>query len=247
MKPAVTAIAAALLWLALPGAASAGEAGLDPSFGSGGLVLSDFGKVEAQAGELALAPDGTLVAGGVQCDLPAEGDRKCDLALVRYTAAGAEVQRTPTGFPTVDDFRLSAMAIDSTGKVVLAGAKGGPRTIFTGDSVRKFALVRFGGPSCLDEGATLVGTPGDDRLLGTPGRDVVLAGAGDDTIASRGGDDLICSGAGDDKAVAGDDDDRVYGQAGADRLIGQAGADALLGGAGRDLSFGGSGFDRISP
>lgn len=52
---------------------------------------------------------------------------------------------------------------------------------------------------CRGVPATVVGTPGHDRLTGTPGRDVVAALGGDDVVDARGGEDLVCGGPGDDK------------------------------------------------
>lgn len=49
-------------------------------------------------------------------------------------------------------------------------------------------------PTCFGKRATIVGTPGDDRLVGTGGRDVIVGRGGDDVILGRGGRDRICGG-----------------------------------------------------
>lgn len=89
-------------------------------------------------------------------------------------------------------------------------------------------------PTCHGRPATLVGTPGKDRLTGTPGRDVVVARGGSDRIRTRGGDDLVCAGDGADHVDGGAGRDRLYGERGEDRLTGGPGRDRLVGGPDRD-------------
>jgi hypothetical protein len=52
---------------------------------------------------------------------------------------------------------------------------------------------------CHGKRATIVGTPGDDRIVGTKRRDVIVARGGDDLISSGGGNDVVCAGAGRDR------------------------------------------------
>lgn len=80
---------------------------------------------------------------------------------------------------------------------------------------------------CLGQPATIVGTPGDDRLNGTPGNDVIHGGTGNDRIDGRGGNDVICGG---------DGADNITGGPGIDILDGGPGDDTLSGGAGRDVA-----------
>jgi Ca2+-binding RTX toxin-like protein len=89
--------------------------------------------------------------------------------------------------------------------------------------------------NCKGKAATLVGTPGRDKIRGTSGNDVIAALGGNDRVNGRGGKDLICGGAGRD---------RIRGAGGNDKLFGQGGNDALNGGAGRDLCNGGPGTDK---
>ncbi|MDX6375565.1 MAG: hypothetical protein QOD98_4553, partial [Nocardioidaceae bacterium] len=56
---------------------------------------------------------------------------------------------------------------------------------------------------CFGKAATIVGTPGDDRIRGTNGADVIVAGRGDARINGRGGDDLLCGRSGDDRIRGG--------------------------------------------
>lgn len=61
--------------------------------------------------------------------------------------------------------------------------------------------------SCQGHAATVVGTPGDDRLVGTPGPDVFVGRGGDDRMVGLRGDDLFCGGRGSDTYVGGPGDD----------------------------------------
>jgi uncharacterized delta-60 repeat protein len=105
------------------GAAGAGAAGLDSSFGTNGRVVSDFGQAGARASALALAPDGSLLVAGTKCSLPMVAGRSCDLALVRYGSDGSELQRTPDGFPAHPDFVVNDLAVDSEGGVIVVGRR----------------------------------------------------------------------------------------------------------------------------
>jgi hypothetical protein len=69
----------------------------------------------------------------------------------------------------------------------------------------KAASVR----SCLGRPATLIGTPGDDRLEGGPGPDVLKGRGGDDRIIGAAGADRLCGGPGDDRISPGSGRDRV--------------------------------------
>ncbi|HET6560775.1 MAG TPA: calcium-binding protein [Marmoricola sp.] len=107
---------------------------------------------------------------------------------------------------------------------------------------------------CLGVPATIVGTPGIDRIRGTPGDDVIVGGgSGDesaehgDEIHGRGGDDRICAdpdddlktltygGGGDDQIVATGD---LHGGPGDDTLtapVPRGVVVKLVGGTGNDI------------
>ncbi|GAA0626621.1 hypothetical protein GCM10009547_32640 [Sporichthya brevicatena] len=85
--------------------------------------------------------------------------------------------------------------------------------------------VPEGTPQCAGKPATMVGTPGADRIVGTPGDDVIVGRGGDDEIDGKGGRDILCGGAGNDT------------------LRGGPGDDVIIGGPGRDRGFGGPGLD----
>ena len=61
--------------------------------------------------------------------------------------------------------------------------------------------------SCQGHAATVVGTPGNDRLVGTPGRDVFVGRGGEDRMVGLRGDDVFCGGRGTDTYVGGPGDD----------------------------------------
>jgi Ca2+-binding RTX toxin-like protein len=115
-----------------------------------------------------------------------------------------------------------------------------------------------GGPAdpltCDGLAATIIGTPGNDRINGTPGDDVIVGLGGHDRVDGKGGNDVICGGAdkdqleggdGEDRIFGGDDNDRIYGQDGNDYVEGGAGDDVVYGGTGDDELFGNEGNDRL--
>jgi hypothetical protein len=94
----------------------------------------------------------------------------------------------------------------------------------------------FAGPrdtrvSCLRYIATIVGSPGNDRLMGLRSDDVINGLGGNDRVNGYGGADVICGGGGADI---------LYGDWGKDELDGGPGDDVLDGGDGYDTCNGGS-------
>jgi uncharacterized delta-60 repeat protein len=107
---------------------------LDPSFGGpvAGMTINDLGTAEEGLSAVALAPDGTIVAGGVVAPRP-----NADLAVVRYDSRG-RLDRSfgHDGVATADfgnrDDRLRGLALQPDGKAVAVGS-----------SETDFALARF--------------------------------------------------------------------------------------------------------
>jgi hypothetical protein len=88
---------------------------------------------------------------------------------------------------------------------------------------------------CRGLAATVVGSPGDDRLVGTSGRDVIVGLGGADTIDARAGRDVICARYGHDTVSGGPGRDWMRGGPGPDELHGGRGRDTIRGGAGADV------------
>ena len=95
---------------------------LDPSFGSGGLVATDFGKSDDRAFAVALQPDGRIVVAGVS---NRSGSR--DFALARYNTDGSlDLTFGNNGLVVLPVRPLSVdivrgVAIQRDGKILAAG------------------------------------------------------------------------------------------------------------------------------
>ena len=127
----------------------AGE--LDPSFGDGGFVTTDFDGDTDIANAVLIQPDGKIVAAG-----KAKIDGDNDFAVARYNPDGsldttfAGDGKGSAGFG--GDDQAYAIALQPDGKLVLAGTKG---ALFdSGD----FAVARFHGNGSPDAG---FGTDGE--------------------------------------------------------------------------------------
>ena len=152
---------------------------LDPSFGTGAVVETDFSSDYPDYGEaVAIQDDGKIVAAG-------DGDR--DFALARYTPDGRLDASFGTGGKVLTDLGkydgASAVAIQADGKIVAAGASGS-RTF-------AFALARYTPDGRLDAsfgkgGTVLTDLGGEDGAAGVAIQDdgkIVAAGAGDGGFA----------------------------------------------------------------
>src|SRR5262249_42495482 len=116
----------ALIWsaglAALAGRAMAAPGQLDPSFGTSGLVLTNFGRSEAANG-IAIQRDGKVVVAGVS-DAGTDG---ADFAVARYNPDGSldttfGPDHTGKVITPFGDFDAAAgVAIQRNGKIVVAG------------------------------------------------------------------------------------------------------------------------------
>ncbi len=137
-----------LAWqLAMAGPAQAKAGDLDPSFGIGGKVTTDFfGGLDEPSGLVALA-DGSLVAAGFANEGPPR-----DFALARYTPNGTLDPSFGTGGKVTTDFygftdhAQAGLVVQPDGKLVAAGAS---FTFFTGGNY-DFALARYQPDGTLD-------------------------------------------------------------------------------------------------
>jgi uncharacterized delta-60 repeat protein len=105
------------------------DGSLDPSFGSGGEVFDNFGPGFSFEGveALALQADGKIVATGAVLD----PSSRVDVALARYNADGSlDTSFDGTGHATLNvngtNDSGEAVAVQTNGKIVVAGIYGGP-------------------------------------------------------------------------------------------------------------------------
>jgi uncharacterized delta-60 repeat protein len=109
---------------------------LDPTFGSGGEVSTDFGFPNDVASDLAIEPGGRIVAVGGSDNV---------FALARYNADGSldstfgSGGRVTTAFGPTSVSHATAVALDVTGDIIVGGT--------TGDA---FALARYRQDGSLD-------------------------------------------------------------------------------------------------
>jgi uncharacterized delta-60 repeat protein len=107
------------------------DGSLDPSFGTGGLVMTSFGQLDDARG-LALQSDGKLVAVGSY-----QNGTKVDVALARYNPDGSLDPSFGTGGQVTTDLgglnqSAGAVVVQPDGRLVLAGvwAPTGPSQFF---------------------------------------------------------------------------------------------------------------------
>ena len=101
--------------------------------------------------------------------------------------------------------------------------------------------------SCFGKRATIVGTPGNDRLVGKKANDVIVGLGGNDVISGGPtGNDRICGGGGKDNINGKSGNDRIQGDAGNDRITGSIGNDRINGGGGRDVVHGSASNDEVA-
>src|SRR6266487_2601249 len=123
-----------------------GDGTLDPAFGAGGQVLTNFGGSD-YAYAVAVQGDGKVVAAG-----SSDAGGSTDFALARYNdygsldsrfGGGGKVLTDVSGRGSEDDAR--AVAIQADGEIVAAGRSNAVR-----DTARDFALVRYNDDGSLD-------------------------------------------------------------------------------------------------
>ena len=171
--PVQTGSAAAIL---VPGA----QGDLDAAFGTGGIVITDFGDSE-WVNDLALLPDGKIVA---------VGNTSLDFALARYNSDGSLDSSFGTNGKVTTDFFgyedvSEAVAIQADGKLVVAG------TAYHADR-SDFALARYDSNGSLDSsfgtnGKVTINFDGDynhgfDLVLQPDGK-IVVSGIDSDDFA----------------------------------------------------------------
>ncbi|MEQ4720651.1 hypothetical protein [Nonomuraea sp. B19D2] len=176
---AAAAMGAAFVLL-FPGVALAAPGDLDPSFGSGGKVTTDFGGGDDVPTGMVVQPDGKIVVVGRTNSL---------FALARYNSDGSLDSGFGVGGKVTTDFggddEANAVALQADGKIVVAGDGG-----LTGD----FALARYNTDGTLDPNfgsggkvTTNFGASGDSALgvaLQADGKIVAAGASGSDFVFS---------------------------------------------------------------
>jgi len=168
--------------------ANAAPGDLDPSFGEGGITLTEFGGGEDVATSMALQPDGKLLVAGSSGYAGGRG-KETNFAVVRYTvddtldpsfgSAGKIV--TPVG---IDSSQAKAVGVQAGGRIVLAG----DAFQFSGESANAaFALAGFHPDGTLDDAF------GEDGMVMT---DVGPQGSVSAMILTAEGDILVAGTAG---------------------------------------------------
>lgn len=147
-KVTSAAFLALVLLATLAGSAQAAPGDLDPSFGTGGLVTTDFGGRGDFGLAVALQPDGKIVAAG---NSSAVGVFSVNFALARYNADGSLDSTFGTGGTVLTSFGgpLSAAAdvvVQPDGRIVAVGIAG-----------NDFGVARYDANGALD---TTFGTGG---------------------------------------------------------------------------------------
>lgn len=135
----VVCLIAGLVQLAAPAEAAAGD--LDPSFGTDGKIVSDFGPGSNSASALVIQPDGRVVAAG--------STGSGDFGLARYLLDGSNDLTFGTAGKVTTDLggafdQAFALALQPDAKIVAAGSSE------PGGSCCQFALTRYNSDGTLD-------------------------------------------------------------------------------------------------
>jgi uncharacterized delta-60 repeat protein len=156
---------------------------LDPSFGSGGRVTTDFGTWQDRITGLAIQADDKIVAAGRASVAPGGADQKSDVALVRYEPDGhldssfGHSGRVKTDFGSYFD-QAQGIGIQDDGRIVLYSP-------FVGENGSVAAVARYDTDGLLDASFGVGGiaqtdapTSGDEAggLALQPDGKIVVAG-----------------------------------------------------------------------
>ena len=153
---------------------------LDPSFGNGGKVTTDFFGSEDRAASVAIQSDGKIVIAG---NTYTSFSTNNDFLLARYTVDGSLDQTFGLGGKTTTDFFgeedvASDHFIQADGKIVVAGAA-------AGDFQSDFALARYNPDGSLDQTFGASGQVTTD-FFGKSDRASALAALADGRIVLAG-------------------------------------------------------------
>jgi uncharacterized delta-60 repeat protein len=151
-----------------------GDGSLDPTFGTGGMVTTDFGGIDRGEG-VAIQTDGKIVAAG-------SGGLSDDFALARYNGDGSLDPTFGTGGKVTTDFgssdRAYDVAIQKDGKIVAVG--------FSAPNVVDFAVARYNPDGTLDASFGTDGKVTTDFSGGSDDRAAAVAIQPDGRIVAAG-------------------------------------------------------------
>ncbi|MGW4896970.1 calcium-binding protein [Kitasatospora sp. NPDC004240] len=178
-RAGAAAAAGLLLALAVPGTAFAAPGDLDPAFGTGGRVTTDFGGGADEARGVVVQADGKIVVAGY-------AGATDDFALARYNPDGSLDTGFGTGGKVTTDFaggsdEARGLAVQADGKIVAVGRSEVPEGGFGW-----FSLARYNTDGSLDTGFDTDGKAVVD--FGTGGADDAFGVAvqGDGKIVAAG-------------------------------------------------------------
>ncbi|MDP9172504.1 MAG: hypothetical protein M3O30_01385 [Planctomycetota bacterium] len=204
---------------------------LDATFGSGGLVNTDFNS-NATFGQTAWAvgvqSGGKIVAAGA-------GGGNFDIARYGQGFSGiVNGKLTVTGTENADTITVENNAANAQYTVMLDGIS----QTYNSALVSSIEIDALGGNDSVTIGHGVIGAlvsggAGDDTLIGGDGSDTLIGGAGNDLIQGMAGNDSIDGGAGNNT---------LQGAGGNDTIITGAGNSLLYGGAGNDSLGAANGF-----
>ncbi|MFE2972789.1 hypothetical protein ACFXKC_56590 [Streptomyces sp. NPDC059340] len=163
---AVAALGAALV-LFCPGLALAAPGDLDPTFGTGGKVLTDFGGNDFAT---AVQADGKIIAVG-----QSDGAGDFDFALARYNTNGSLDTTFGTGGKVTTSFGTGSadlaqgVAVQTDGKIVAAGRSNASGTF-------DFALARYQGGGAPQPSLTIAKTHTGSFIPGRVGNFTITVG-----------------------------------------------------------------------
>lgn len=143
MHVLVLTFAGLYICAALPVSSFAGAGDLDPTFGVGGKVVTEF-VTGSVASAVVIQPDGKIVVAGVT-----DAGHRDDFALARYNTNGDLDSTFGSGGKVLTDFFgqddvPGSIALQSDGKIVVAGTTFSPVTNFD------FAVARYNSNGSLD-------------------------------------------------------------------------------------------------
>jgi uncharacterized delta-60 repeat protein len=167
------------------------DGSLDPTFGSGGKVVTDLFNNSDRANALALQPDGKIVAAGSAWTNSSSVSE--DFALARYNTDGSLDTSFGSGGKVLTDYfgisdLINSIALQHDGKIVAAG--NAQRSF---GNVSEFALARYAADGSLDTGfgsGGKVTTPSFNQFTTSEANAVAIEPGGKIVVAGEAGNDF---------------------------------------------------------